>query len=273
MVCKREKLVTDYNVEVLSYILQQEQNLPRLGNYLQGSEVKGWMRDKLMQFVVDLTAEIGASVETAQLAVTIIDLFLSKTTARKAVLQLVGVVGMMIALKFHESMAYTLEHAFIHSGKTFKKDDIKLAEIYAMQKLGWKLEIPTAAELSRQLVYITGVEYDFTKILERSDSFAMICYTDYNLSQFSIVSRAVVSVVCALEQFNQISFRNQWLNFLNVKLSLDIVEVDECKRFLIHKLYRETPANERSKLECLSRDSIATFLPQQADKPERRSSL
>mmetsp|Transcript_17208 Transcript_17208/g.17129 ORF Transcript_17208/g.17129 Transcript_17208/m.17129 type:complete len:116 (+) Transcript_17208:294-641(+) len=115
----------------------------------------------------------------------------------------------MVALKFHESVMYTLEHAVLHTGNMYRKEDIQTTELFALQKLGWTLSFPTAAELSRQLLYVTGVEYDFSKILDRSDAFAMICYTDYYLSQFSALVIAIVSVICSLEQHGQNGFRNQ----------------------------------------------------------------
>lgn len=261
MISKRERLVTDWNSEVLTYLLETEQHLPRMGDFLRDNqEIEVWMHDKLVNWIVTHAEELGAGAETIQLAITLINRFLSLVKTKKAVLQLVGLVCLMIALKFHESVMYTLDHAMLHSGNIYKKDDIQTTELFALQKLGWCLSYPTAAELSRQLLYITGVEYDFAKILDRSDAFAMICYTDYYLSQFSALVIAIVSVVCSLEQHNQHGFRNQWLKFLNSKIGMDPPELDQCKRTLVHKLYRETPEANRGKLQCLSQDSIMGLL-------------
>ena len=146
-----------------------------------------------------------------------------------------------------------------HSGNIYKREDIQATEIFLLQKLEWCLKIPTATELSKQLLYISGVTYDFTKIIERSDCFAMQCYCDYSLNQFSPLTISIVSVVCALEQYNQKAFRDQWLKLLNTQFGLDAPVLDQCKRALVHKLYREVPEQNKSKLQCL-KDSLMQLL-------------
>jgi hypothetical protein len=259
---KRETLTTDYNSDVLTYMLDLERSLPAIGDYIRSNpknKIEAWMRDKLVNWVVSLGEEIGVGIETAQLAITLINQFLAAVSSKKAVLQLIGIVSLMVALKYHESIGYTLDHAIEHCGKIYKREDIQATEIFLLQKLDWCLKIPTAAELSKQLLYITGVSYDFTRILERSNSFAMLCYCDYSLNQFSPLVISVVSVVCALEQYNQKSFRNQWLTLLKTKIRLDPPVLDQCKRALVHKLYRETPEQSIALLQCL-RDSLMQLL-------------
>lgn len=261
MASKSLVLTDDYISDVLRYLLELESDLPPLGNYLsEDSEVKIWMRDRLVNWIVNVAEELGASIETAQLSITLINQFLAKVRTKKAVLQLVGVVCLMIALKFHENMGYTLDHAMIHSANLYKKEDIKATELFAMQKMGWKLAFPTAAEISRQLLYVTGVDFDFSKIIERSDAFAMECYKDYHLSQHSPFVIALVSVTCSLEQYNQHKFRNQWLKFLKNKLDLDGPVLDACKRQLVHKLYREAPEQGASTLQPLLKESLSSLL-------------
>ena len=259
---KRELLTGEYSSDVLAYMLEMERSLPPTGDYIRANpdmEIESWMRDKLVNWVVSLGEDIGVSIETAQLAIALINQFLATTHTKKAVLQLVGVVSLMIALKYHESIGYTLDHAMEHSGNLYKREDIQATEIFLLQKLDWCLKIPTAAELSKQLLYITGVNYDFTRILERSNAFAMNCYCDYSLNQFSPLVISVVSVVCALEQFNQKVFRDQWLKLLNTKIRLDVPVLDQCKRALVHKLYRETPEKSKANLQCL-KDSLMQLL-------------
>ncbi|OMJ93153.1 hypothetical protein SteCoe_3973 [Stentor coeruleus] len=262
MISKKELLTLDYNSDVLSYMLEIERSLPAIGDYIHLNpdiEIESWMRDKLVNWVVSVGEDIGISIETAQLAITLINQFLATVHTKKAVLQLVGIVCLMIALKYHESIGFTLDHAIEHCGNVYSREDIQATEIFLLQKLDWCLKIPTAAELSKQLLYITGVSYDFTKILERSNSFAMLCYCDYSLNQFSPLAISIVSIVCALEQYNQKNFRDQWLKLINTKIGLDAPVLDQCKRALVHKLYRETPEQSKDRLKCL-RDSLMKLL-------------
>lgn len=262
MLSKRELYVQDYNADVLSYMLELERNMPSIGDYMRNNpdiEIESWMRDKLVYWVVELGDQIGVSIETIQLAITLINNFLASVHTKRAVLQLVGIVSLMVAIKFHDSIDFPLEQAIKHCGHIYKKEDLQATEIFLLQKCEWCLKLPTAAELSKQLLYITGVNYDFTKIIERSNSFAMMCYCDYSLNQFSPLVISVVSVVCALEQYNQKAFRNQWLNLLKGKIGLDPPVLDQCKRALVHKLYRETPEQSKEKLNCL-KDQLMKLL-------------
>lgn len=254
--------VNDSNLEPLSYLLQMEKATPRLGDYLNSSPVEGWMRDKLMQFILEICKEIGGGVETCQQAFTVIDHFLSKSRPRKAVLQLIGVAGLMASLRFDETIVYTLDDAFLHCGKIFKKEDIRLAEIYAIEKLGWLFQAPTASELAKQLLIAAKIEVDTSKIMERADFYATECYTHYNLSQFSTVAKAVVSVLCALEESGQISDRNKLINFLYTTFDLDFIEIETCKRSLIYHLRNKSTCNEDRNYNCLSKGGILTYISQ-----------
>lgn len=258
MISRKEILTLEYSADVLTHMLELERTLPTIGDYIRTDpkiEIEAWMRDKLVNWVVGLGEDLSVSVETVQLSVTLINQFLSTVHTKRAVLQLVGIVCFMIALKYHESICYPLEQAIIHCGRVYNKEDLQNTEIFLLQKLEWCLKIPTAAELAKQLLYISGVNYDFSKIIERGNSFAMTCYCDYFLSQFSPLVIAVVSIVCALEQYGQKGFRDQWLKLLKNKVGLDMPVLNECKRALVYKLYRETPEKSIEKLKCLN-DSI-----------------
>ena len=258
MISRKEILTLEYSADVLTHMLELERSLPPIGDYIRTDpkiEIEAWMRDKLVNWIVSLSEELGVSVETIQLSITLINQFLSSVNTKRSVLQLVGIVCFMIALKYHESICYPLEQAIQHCGRVYNKEDLQKTEIFILQRLEWCIKVPTSAELSRQLLYISGVPYDFTKIIERGNSFAMTCYCDYFLSQFSPLVIAVVSVICALEQYGQKAFRDQWLSLLKNKIGLDIPVLDQCKRALVHKLYRETPEQGVDKLKCL-KDSI-----------------
>jgi hypothetical protein len=257
----RTKL-NDSNLDALSYLLQMEKATPRLGDYLNSGPVEGWMRDKLMQFILQICKEIGGGVETCQQAITVIDHFLSKSKPRKAVLQLIGVAGLMASLRFNETIVYTLEDAFLHCGKTFKKEDIRLAEIYAIEKLGWLFQAPTASELAKQLLIAAKIEVDTSSILERADFYAIECYTNYSLCQFSTVAKTVVSILCALEESGQISYRNKLINFLYTTFDLDFIEIEICKRSLIDHLRKKFTCNEDRSYTCLSKGGILTYISQ-----------
>jgi hypothetical protein len=256
----RVSLVTDYKQDILRYLLEEERKLGSLGDFLESSAVEPWMRDKLAQWVLDQAGHIRASSHTAQFAVTIMNVFLKKVRISKDCLQLLGVVSLMIALKTQDSLYYDLNRAFIDGGRLYKRGDIIATELYVMHTLKWSLSFPTAAELSRQLVYITGVQYNFREVLERSDAFATLCYSDYQLVQFRPLTIALVSVTCALELIRQYRFRNDWLYFLSSKIELDLQDLDSCKAGLVTKLRLEI--DDAMKLQSLAQDTFVELLAQ-----------
>lgn len=256
---RKQPLTPEYNAAILGYLLELERTWPRPGDYMKEKpELQLWMWEKLVKWVVELCQELKTSTHTTQLTLTILSLFLSKVKTPKSVLQLVGVVCILITAKFEEGISYTLDHAYNHSAKLYQKKDIITAELYCLEKLEWKLYYPTAAELIRQLVYITGVDYDFSRIISRADDHSMLCYTDYELSLFSPLSVAIISTVLALEQFRQVNFRNQWLQFLYLKIPLRVEELNECKTTLVRKL--EGMEGEKARLKHVSREVFSELL-------------
>lgn len=255
------QLTAEYSEEVLRYLLELEHSQVRLGDYLKhNTECQVWMRDKLVKWVAGLCAEIKMSSHASQLALTVIALFLSKVKTPKSALQLVGVVGLMLAAKYEEGIDYTLEHAYNHAARLYPKQDIITAELYCLEKLEWNLHYPTAAELTRQLLFITGVQYDFSRIIERVDQLALLCYTDYQLSQFGSLTIAIVCTFSALEQFKQLKFRDEWLELLILKVPLRNEELDSCRELLLHAL--EHDESERTKMTNLSRDRFSLLMTQ-----------
>ena len=166
----------------------------------------------------------------------------------------------MLAVKYHEKTTLPLIQASNCCSGRYSISTVQITELYILEKLEWKIDIPTASEIIRSLLLATGVSYDLSKIFERSDAFTVICYLDSNLIKFSSLEIAIVSTVCALEQFNQLVFRNQWINSLNNKIDLNLVSIDSCKRELVERLFLNTPIADRNKIECLTRDTISSLI-------------
>jgi hypothetical protein len=258
---RRLRLSPDYHAAILAYLLELERTIPRAVDYLSSqTELQSWMREKLVKWVVEVCGELKTSAHTVQLTLTILAIFLSKVKTPKAVLQLVGVSCVLITAKFEEGINYTLEHAYNHSAKLYQKKDIITTELYCLEKLEWRLYYPTAAQLLRHLIYVTGVDYDFSKIIAKADAHCLLCYIDYRLSLFSPIAIGIVCTVVALEQFKQLHFRNQWLQFLYLKVPLKVEELDDCWATLLRKLDSETSESEKVQLKHISRKSFATLL-------------
>lgn len=260
MISKKQHLVTDYSTDALTYLLNRLKKTPVLDYSLQvNPSIPAYLRNQATQWLLDRSPELGLDPHTVQLAVSLFHIVLSRMTCPKTVLQLVVVLCLNIAAKYQEGRNLSLDQVVEQAGNLYRAQEVISTELYMMQKLEWTLAYPTAAELGRQLVYITGVEYNFEKILERSEAFESLCYGDFAFLGFSPLSIAVVCVSFALEQFRQIQFRNQWLRLLSEKVHLvNFDETDRCKAALLLKLYRETPESERRNLG-LSEEKLKTL--------------
>jgi hypothetical protein len=142
---------------------------------------------------------------------------------------------------------------------------IQVTELFVLQTLEWQISLPTASEILRVLLLVTGITMNLQKLFERSDAFVLSCYLDSKIIKFSPCEIAVVSVVCALEQFNQAGFRNQWVNYVCLRLKLDVLALDRCKNLLFERLILLTPFNDINKIECLTRDKISSLIVPQGN--------
>lgn len=260
---RRPRLSPEYHTAILAYLLELDRTIPHPVDYLSSqTELQPWMREKLVKWVVEVCGEMKASAHTVQLTLTILAIFLSKVKTPKSVLQLVGVSCILITAKFEEGINYTLEHAYCHSAKLYQKRDIITTELYCLEKIEWRLHYPTASQFLRCLIYVTGVDYDFSKIITKADAHCLVCYIDYRLSLFSPIAIGIVCGVVALEQFKQVNFRNQWLQFLYLKVPLKVEELEECRATLLRKLDQDTSESEKIQLKHISRVPFATLLAQ-----------
>lgn len=207
---KRVSLVQDYKQESLRRLIELDALLDSTGASASlNPQITPTERDYLIECVVSLADNFKLSLESLQLSISLIDKLLHSYPVQKGSLPLLGTVCLLLGAKTHEHNPISLSTVLRVTNNAYKLEDVIAIELVVLEQVSWTLCIPTAAELSRQLVYITGVAYDFSNVLCRSDSFALICYQDYGLSHYSPLVVAIVSVVCALEQFRQFSFRSQ----------------------------------------------------------------
>ncbi|CAG9336072.1 unnamed protein product [Blepharisma stoltei] len=257
------------NIDSLNFLLSREREKPPLGDFLSGNDIQASMRDKLVQWMFKLSQDLSLQLETTQFAISLMDLFLSKVKTAKSVIQLLGVVCLMISTKFNENRLFTLQDALFHTGKQYKINEVQLTEVFILHKLEWRLNITTASELVRRLFILTGLENDFSRIYERIDAFTCVCYGNYELSQYRVLEIAIASSICTLEQFNQINFRNQWVQLLFNQGILDVGSVDLCKRTLLRVLYSQTSPYDAHKLSPITLDSIETYIRRNNDEKSR----
>lgn len=247
-------MTSEYIQELFQYYRSKIASSPEL----PASQVSS--RGKTLSLLYSISESHNLSTYTFQLSVEIFNIFLSKNTLSPPDLELVGLACLLISNKYNGDSHLDLRQIERLSSNKFTVFHIQIIEIYILQTLNWQVSIPTASEILRVLLLVTGVNTNFQKVFERSDAFVLHFYLDAKFTKFCAVELAVVAVVCALEQFNQTAFRNQWVGFVCSRHALDVNRLDCCKTLLVEKLILSTPANDINKIQCLTKDNISSLL-------------
>lgn len=217
-------------------------------------------REKILTLLYSICESNNLSPSSFQLSVQLFNTFLSNTPINPPNLELVGLTSLFISNKYYGEAHWDLVQMERISSNKFSSFHIQITEIFILQSINWQVANPTASEILRVLLLVTGVNSNFQKVFERSDAFVVTCYLDAKFCRYCAAEIAVVAVVCALEQFNQIAFRNQWVGFVCTRLRLDGSRLDGCKMMLVEKLILLTPAVDRNKIECLTRENVSSLI-------------
>eukprot|EP00762_Andalucia_godoyi_P006730 ANDGO_06145.mRNA.1 Cyclin-A1-1 len=99
-------------------------------NYIDRSQtdINASMRAILIDWLNEVAQEYNLKQETLHLSVNIIDRFLSAVPVARSRLQLVGVTGMLIAAKYEEIVAPTVEEFVYITDNTYSREDVLKTE-------------------------------------------------------------------------------------------------------------------------------------------------
>mmetsp|Transcript_4534 Transcript_4534/g.5113 ORF Transcript_4534/g.5113 Transcript_4534/m.5113 type:complete len:274 (-) Transcript_4534:215-1036(-) len=240
------KTTLPYRLDLVRSLVEGESTLNVHDDFLsmtQNDEIKAWMREKLVVWIIELSEELELGHKTSCLAVAYTDYYLSKEKVEKKNLQLIGIASLMIAIKNEECISYTLKHAVSHTSNLYTESEIRKAEVNILKSLNWRTNLPTSSDLIRNLLYLTNASYNFTKIIARTELFINVCLSEYSLCMYGPTLIGIVSTLCALEQFNQISFREKWFCFVSNLIDLDMEGLKSCKEALTHRVFQNPAQN------------------------------
>jgi hypothetical protein len=198
---------TSINLEYCSDILAHFSRTP--GKPALPHVIASDVRERLVDWTFDTCFELKGSAKTAQLAVVLYDLFISRReVANVSVLKLVVAVALMLAFKIDESISLTPTNVVVLCGRAYPVTAVLTVERFMLETLHWDLLQPTAAEaLPYQLVQTEDFEA-FGGLLVKCDAYAALCYSDAELSKLTAHTIAAVSFCCALGKISQ-TFSNK----------------------------------------------------------------
>jgi len=142
----------DYSSEIYSQMFRDEVKFQPFANYFQQqTEINGGMRAILVDWLVQVHKKHRLRPETLYLTVNLIDRYLSRISATRKKLQLVGVVAMLIASKFEEIKPPDVADLVYVTADAYTKEDIFEMECCMLTTLDFQLVVPTAAHFLERL--------------------------------------------------------------------------------------------------------------------------
>ncbi|CAG9318370.1 unnamed protein product [Blepharisma stoltei] len=110
--------------------------------------------------------------------------------------------------------------------KVFPIEAIIQTELFVLNTLAWKLDIPTASEIIRHILACTCQDFDCSCIIENADSYAALCYLDTDLAFKKPFLLALASICCAFDKFRVREFKAEWLKIVGKEYPFDLQILD-----------------------------------------------
>jgi hypothetical protein len=202
--CSSTTINLEYSSDVLAHFSNRTP-----GKTVLRQVIESHVRERLVNWTFDVCFELKGASKTAQLAVVLYDLFISRReVANVAVLKLVVAVALMLAFKIDENVSLTPANVVVLCGNAYPVASVLTVERFMLETLHWDLLQPTAAEaLPCQLAQTEDFEA-FGGLLVKCDAYAALCYSDAELSKQTAHTIAAVSFCCALGKISQ-TFSNK----------------------------------------------------------------
>lgn len=142
--------VSKYAMDIFNYLKSKEsQFIPN--DYMERQIcLSRWMRSLLVDWMVEIQESFELNHETLYLGVKLVDLYLSKMTVSKEMLQLVGAASMFIASKYDERITpYVEDFLYICDGAYTKRELLRM-EINVLKICEFNLGIPLSYRFLRR---------------------------------------------------------------------------------------------------------------------------
>ncbi|KAG2109415.1 cyclin-like protein, partial [Suillus cothurnatus] len=132
---------SEYTEEILKYMNSLEEDMMPDPNYMKSQKGMTWaMRQTLVDWLLQqVHMRWHLLPETLWVAVNLIDRFLTKCIISPMKLPLVGITALMIAAKYEEGRAPSINEFVLITNDTFTKEDILESECMLLQTLEFKI--------------------------------------------------------------------------------------------------------------------------------------
>ncbi|EPS63345.1 hypothetical protein M569_11441, partial [Genlisea aurea] len=154
------------------------------------------MRAVLIDWLVEVSEEYRLVPDTLYLTVNLIDRYLSENSMEKQRLQLLGVTCMLIASKYEEMRAPSVEELCFITDSTYTKEEVVKMESRVLNFLRFQLSVPTTKKFLRRFIQAAQLCYEVASVeLELLANYlAELTLIDYTFLKFlpSLIAASAV---------------------------------------------------------------------------------
>lgn len=149
-----------YVNDIYSYLRENEVRYHPKDYMTFQKDITPNMRAILVDWLIEVAEEYKLSSETLYLAVSYIDRYLSKKTVLRGKLQLVGVASMLLASKYEEIYAPSVDEFVYISDNTYTKEEVFCMESSILDTLEFCLTGATTKNFLRRFLKAAGAGED-----------------------------------------------------------------------------------------------------------------
>ena len=144
------------------------------------NEINSTMRAILIDWLVGVQMKFRLQPETLYLCVNIIDRFLSKSSVRRRLLQLLGITSLFVACKYEEIYPLEVKDCVYVTDRAYNRQQVIDMEFDIVMVLGFKMTVPTAYPFLQRFLHITNAP----KMIRDLASF----YTERMLQEYCMLN-------------------------------------------------------------------------------------
>jgi hypothetical protein len=176
----------------------------------QGNIMQPTWRRKVAEWLLEFVDEFGLPNDIVAVAVNYMDMYLSKKKVDKINLQLLAMVCIFVASKFHEVEAISIQELQTLAEGGYTEESIRLLEFNLLETLNWNMNPTTTHHIMRHVANSLAPEIRWN-LLEHAEGFCDYALTDYSLLGCEKINVAVASVLCGLNNIGRSSHDEKWL--------------------------------------------------------------
>jgi hypothetical protein len=133
-------MVSEYAEEIFEYMEDLEKEMMPNADYIDGQTEVTWeMRETLVDWLLQVHLRYHMLPETLWIAINLVDRFLSRRVVSVAKLQLVGVTAMLVASKYEEILAPSVDEFVFLCEQGYSREEILKGEAIVLQTLDFRV--------------------------------------------------------------------------------------------------------------------------------------